>query len=150
MHLNRLRRWFTRTVDEEAAPEEPPPPPPTVVEWGARALSVLLVLLLVSVIVYQGTRPQLPPRLSLEPHLDQAEKRGDEWALPVTIRNEATIPLQEVNLAVQLLEGERVVDEAALQLMLLGPGERVEAEVWFSEDPNQYDVTLSVESLQHP
>ena len=149
MPLFRLRRWFADAVEETIAPEEPPPPP-TAIEWGARALSFLFLATLISLIVYQGVQPPVLPRLVLEPQLDQAELRGEEWALPVTLLNAGSTPIEQVRLAVQLIDGERVVDESELDLALIGPGERVEAEVWFSENPTDYEVRLDVASLQRP
>lgn len=128
-----------------------PVPPPTAVEWGVRALSVLLLLALVGVVIWGAMRPEEPVYFDFEVKKEQVRTTGEQWVVPIKVQNRGSHSIRDLTITAQLLDDqENVVDEAELVFPLLGYGESVSLDVWFGEDPRAYELFFDIGSYKFP
>ena len=125
--------------------------PPTIVEWGARAVSLLLLALLIGYTVRMALQPREPPHFEYEVRTEQIEERDGSWVVPIEVRNLSNAGVIELTVVAELVdENDIVVDEADLPLPLFGPGESIDVEVWFDENPADYELQFNVDGYITP
>lgn len=146
-----LQQEAADAVEELHEAIEPEPPPPTLVEWGARGLSILLLLLLVGYVFSEALRPPTPTAFDYQVQASAIRQQGEEWVVPVTLRHRGSRSLLDLALTAQLTDGAgEVVEEIEVALPLLGAGESVALELWFSEDPRAHSLRFDVQGYRLP
>lgn len=125
--------------------------PPTLVEWGARVVSILLLVALVGYATRMGLQPTRAPVFEHEVQSSEIEQRGESWVVPVEITNTGNESVAELNITAELVDAnDEVVDEADITFPLFGPEESEMVEFWFDEDPSEYKFRLNVGSYYKP
>ena len=124
---------------------------PTVVEWAARALSAGMLLLLISYVLWSAFQPTRPVRFTYQVMIKQLDLRSGEWVLPIKIKNQGSVSVHDLIIIAELVGlTDEVVDQSEMTFMLLGQGEEVEIELWFIEDPREFDLRFNVHSYKLP
>lgn len=146
-----LQQQAADAVEELHELVEPEPTPPTLVEWAARVVSLLLLLLLVGFVLTEALRPPTPISFDYHVQTSAIHQQGEAWVVPVTLRNQGSRSAQELSFLAQLTNtaGEPV-EEIEVSLPLLGAGEAVGLELWFSEDPRSHTLIFDVQSYRLP
>lgn len=120
----------------------------TAAEWVTFAVSVLVLLVLVGLMAVESgepDRPALPRVVSVGP----AERHGDQWVVPVTVRNEGGATAERVQVAAVLSVGaERT--EADQEVEFLARDEAAEVAFVFSQDPATGSLEVEVTGYAVP
>lgn len=105
-------------------------------EWAVFGISLALVLATVGFLVYEAvSSPGSPPDLSVE--LGTPERRGQVWAVPVTVRNRGEETAEGVHVeAVLRLPGGRE-ERSELEVMFVPRHSQREGWVYFVQDPTR-------------
>lgn len=103
-------------------------------EWAVFGVSLALVLATVGFLVYEAvSSPASPPDLSVE--LGTPERRGQVWAVPVTVRNRGEETAEGVHVeAVLRLAGGRE-ERSELEIMFVPRRSQREGWVYFQQNP---------------
>lgn len=127
------------------------PPPPTIVEWGARVIGGLFLLGLIAFTVNFALETPQPVSIAFEEKMDEVEIRDGNWLLPIIIRNESNRSLLDLSLTVELRDGAgEVLDEAPVQISLLGHGQALTVHIWFAADPRSNEIHYNVDGYKLP
>jgi uncharacterized protein (TIGR02588 family) len=119
-------------------------------EWCVFGAGSLLVLATVSYLVFQTVSSNGRPA-TVEVRLGPAEKRRDDFAVPVTVLNRGDAAAETVLIEVQLSLHEGGDERAELQIQLLPGGATREGWVMFSRHPAQErGLTARVISYETP
>jgi|GEM_PF-6950653 len=136
---------FDSTGDGVADDEGESSPPPSAVTWTARVLSLGMVLSLIGYLAYLIVRPVVPAQFDVEPDFKAVEQRGSQWVLPVELTNTSTVAL--ANVVVDISQGNVT---RSFTVVLMGEGEKAQAEVRLPERPTLSNITADVTSYQSP
>lgn len=97
-------------TDTRETGEEEGGHPPTVLGWIVRIVSLLLLLLLIGILVFEATRPEKEVRFETEPKFDEMRSQNGQFLLPVEVTNRGTRTAHTVRLVVSDGAQERVVE----------------------------------------
>ena len=104
-------------------------------EWCVFGAGSVLVLATVGYLAYAAaTSTDLPPTLDVR--LGSAERRGGEFAVPVTVFNRGDQAAETVLIEVQLKKRDGGTERAELHIQLLPGGAMREGFVNFQSDPS--------------
>lgn len=120
----------------------------TAAEWVTFAVSVLVLLLVAGLIALQSRdpdRPPLPRVLTTSP----AERHGDHFVVPVTIRNDGGGTAESVQVVAELKVGDEVT-EADQTIEFLARGESAELAFVFEDDPGGGELAVRVAGFTVP
>ncbi len=122
--------------------------PPSPLEWGARLVSVGVVLALIAFLTFQALQGSTPVDIQVAPQFERVQAVGGAYQLPVDVTNVSTESAIELQLTVVLTDdaGE-TVDERDLTIALIGPGEQITVVAVFAQDPRRYRVEVETRSF---
>jgi uncharacterized protein (TIGR02588 family) len=105
-------------------------------EWCVFGVGSVLVLATIGYLLFEAmTSDGTPP--VLEVRLGTAERRGDEFAVPVMVINSGDRPAEMVQVEVRLATRDGVTERAELQIQLLPGGATRNGYVNFQNDPRK-------------
>lgn len=121
---------------------------PDWVERVATILSALVVLAVVAVLVWDAVHADRPP--ALEASSGMPKLIGRYWHVPITVRNEGDVAVQEVGVRVALERPDTAATNIDIRIdWLPGRSER-EIDAIFSVDPARGKLTTQVQSYDAP
>jgi uncharacterized protein (TIGR02588 family) len=115
------------------------------VTFGVSVVVLVLVAGLIARQASEGDRPPEPRVLKTGP----AERRGDQYVVPVEVRNEGGGTAESVQVVAELKVGDEVT-EADQMVEFLAKGERAELAFVFEEDPGAGELTVRVAGFTVP
>ena len=111
-------------------------------EWITLGISVLIVLGLAALVIYQqvvaGTQP---PVIEVQPKLGEIREEGGTYYVPIDIANKGEVTAEDVEIQISLeIEGEEP-ETVAFTVKFLAGGETEEQTVVFQNDPAEGEFT---------
>lgn len=94
--------------------------PPTVLGWAVRILSLVLILGLFAVIIWQATLEDEDVQFSVEVVTEEIRAQNDQFLIPVDITNEGSWPAQLVH-----IELTADAEPVEIEIPLIGHNETV-------------------------
>jgi len=130
---------------ESDSSEQPQAPARTVTQIVTTAFSVLLIVLLAGAILYEGfsDRGDNPARIEVQVQVEQSEQRGEEWYVPILVRNLGDDTVEELVIAIDVNRDDEVILETDTTIAHLGEASEATATLVLDEDP----VTLTIKAL---
>lgn len=121
-------------------------------EWTTLGVSVVVVAALIGAALYEefGRSEPAGQRLSVELEVAEAERRGDAYYVPYTVRNEGRAPAESVVVAFEVARGGEVLEESTADIGFLSSRGRAEGELVTALDPAAHELTARIASLQRP
>ena len=117
----------------------------TGAEWITLTVSVLIVLGLAGLVIYQeAARGTEPPVIEVQPKLGEIRREGDAYYVPIDIANKGEVTAEDIEVQVSLeIEGEEP-ETIAFAVKFLAGGETGEQTVVFQKDPAEGELTYLV------
>jgi uncharacterized protein (TIGR02588 family) len=118
-------------------------------EWAVFGVGLALVLATLGFLVYEAaSSPDTPPDLTVE--LGAPERRGQGWAVPVTVRNrgEETAEGVRVEVVLQLPGGRE--ERSEVEMMFVPRRSQREGWVYFVQDPARGRLRGRVSGFEKP
>jgi uncharacterized protein (TIGR02588 family) len=115
-----------------------------VVSW----FSGLLLLCVAGYLVWEGTRPHVPPEFSATQ--GEVWVSGERFYLPVEIRNSGGESVQGLAVSLELLDGATVVERATTTLDWLPEGSSRRVVLILDQDPRRFRPVVGFEGYQLP
>jgi uncharacterized protein (TIGR02588 family) len=115
-----------------------------VVSW----LSGLLLLGAAGYLVWEGTRPHVPPEFAAK--LGEVRESGERFYLPLVIRNTGSESVQGLAVSLELRDAERVVERATTTVDWLPEGSSRRVVLILDEDPRAFRPVVGFEGYQVP
>ena len=114
----------------------------TGAEWFTLAISVLIVLVLAGLVIYQEVaRGTEPPVIEVQPRLEEVRQEGNTYYVPVEIANKGERTAEDVEGQISLeIEGEEP-ETIAFAVKFLAGGETDEQTAAFQNDPSKGKLT---------
>ena len=111
-------------------------------EWVALAVSVLIVLGLAGLVIYQEVvRGTEPPVIEVQPKLEEVRQEGGAYYVPINIANKGEVTAEDIEVQMSLeIEGEEP-EMIAFAVKFLAGGETEEQTVVFQNDPAEGKLT---------
>lgn len=123
----------------------------SVAEWSTLAISAAILLTIVGLVTWLAFRgDERAPEIVAEPHLDLLRDEASGYYLPVTIRNDGDITVQDAVIQGELDTGEGQPETADITIPFLSGGEEVRGTMVFQQDPTSGELTVSVTSYKEP
>lgn len=91
-----------------------------------------------------------PPLVVVEANLDAMRESGDRFYVPITITNNGGLTAQDVIVTGELDTGEGQPEIAEVTITFLAGNESEEAELVFTANPNDGDLTVGPTSFIYP
>lgn len=111
----------------------------------------LIVVFLVGYSIYHGiVAAGTPPRLSATPLLNQVEKRGDNYILPVEVRNRTRPTAEDVEVAIRYKASTGEVSDKQFRIAYLPEHSIQKGYAAFQEDPSKGTLEIEIESYKLP
>lgn len=117
--------------------------PPTILGWAVRILSLVLILGLFALIIWQATLDDEDVMFSVEVVTDEIRGQNDQFLIPVDITNEGSWPAQLVR-----IELTADAEPVEIEIPLIGHNETVRYVVG-ANSPNA-DVEHRIISYEAP
>jgi uncharacterized protein (TIGR02588 family) len=118
-------------------------------EWAVFGVGLVLVLGTVGALVWDALRSsEGPPDLAV--HLGPPQRRGESWAVPVTVHNRGGETAEGVRVDVVLELPGGVREEAELEAAFVPRGSRRHGWVHFVHPPASGRLTGRVVGYEHP
>lgn len=136
--------------DQQNGSEDAAQPAPTALEWTVRLVSAAVLLALTGYIVWTAFQPTVNPHFEFAFEIADMEERDGQWVVPLDVTNRGTSTLENVVVRLQLLDGERVIEEPEVTFALIGEEEVQKAEFWFTSEPVGYLLKPSVVGYRLP
>jgi uncharacterized protein (TIGR02588 family) len=118
-------------------------------EWAVFGAGLALILATVGFLVYEAvSSPDSPPDVSVE--LGPHERRGQVWAVPVTVRNrgEQTAEGVRVEAVLQLPGGKE--ERSEVEMMFVPRHSQREGWVYFVQNPSRGRLQGRVSGFEKP
>jgi uncharacterized protein (TIGR02588 family) len=140
----------TLTIEQEPEREPERPRGRSGAEVVTTALSLLLIGLLAGAILYDGyaSGESQPAQVEIEVHLDDVDRRGDGYYVPLTISNTGDQTIEEVLITIEARRGEELVDETETVIATLAERGTVSAIVVLTDDPATLQIEAGVSTFQ--
>lgn len=90
------------------------------------------------------------PLIVVETRLEETRESGARFYVPITITNEGGLTAQDVVVTGELDTGEGQPESGEVTITFLSGGESEEAELVFTADPNEGDLTVGPTSFVYP
>lgn len=121
-----------------------------ILEWGVFAISLLLVIGILSYLSYKTyTHKTAPPNIQVTYQPSPTENAPFRYH--ISIKNNGLETAEEVRIELVLKKGEATVEKAALQLPFLPQSSLREGWLNFSQDPQLADTVVArVVSFKKP
>ena len=121
-------------------------------EWTTLAVSFVVVAALVGAALFEYYARSEPAgtRVGVELAIDQAQRRGDLYYVPYTVRNAGTAPAEAVVVVFEVRQGEEVVEESTAEIAFLPTSGSADGELVTALDPAAHQITARVATLQRP
>ncbi|HKP53660.1 MAG TPA: hypothetical protein VJ183_13535 [Chloroflexia bacterium] len=114
----------------------------TAAEWVTFGVSVLILLALVSLVIFQAlTRGNRPSTIKIEPMLQAVRQSEGAYYLPISITNEGDEAVGDVEVQMSLESEGSEPETIAFTVQFLAGGESQEETVVFSKDPSQGELS---------
>ena len=114
----------------------------TGAEWVTLGASVLIVLALAGLVLYQQfTQGTKPPTIQIEPKLNEMRQEGDAYYLPVEVTNTGEKTAESIEVQFSLDPGEGEPEAAAFSVQFLAGGESENQTIVFQSDPSKGKLT---------
>lgn len=120
----------------------------TAAEWITFAVSILVLMLVAGLIAVQTRDPDRPP-LPRVVTTGAAERRGDHFVVPVTVRNDGGGTAESVQVVAELKLGDEVA-EADQTIEFLAREESADLAFVFEDDPAGGELTVRVAGFTVP
>ena len=121
----------------------------SVVEWITLGISVLILLVLAGLIVYESTRDDNEPTvIVVEPAFEALRQEQDHYYLPVTVANGGSRTAEGVVVQLTLAGARGEAETASLTVDFLAGGEKVEGVVVFRGRPSAQNVSFVASYLE--
>lgn len=122
--------------------------------FAERITFVVSLLILILVFGVAGwvsiTSNKDSPLIVVETRLEETRESGARFYVPVTITNEGGLTAQDVVVTGELDTGEGQPESGEVTITFLSGGESEEAELVFTADPNEGDLTVGPTSFVYP
>ncbi len=114
----------------------------TGAEWITLAISVLIVLGLAGLVVYQEVvRGTEPPVIEVQPKMEEIRQEGDAYYMPIDIANNGELTAEDVEVQMSLeIEGEEP-ETIAFAVKFLSGGETEQQTIVFQNNPAEGKLT---------
>lgn len=117
----------------------------TAAEWVTFGVSVLILLALVGLVIFQAlTRGNRPSTIKVEPMLQEVRQSEGAFYLPITITNDGDEAVGDVEIQISLASEGSEPETIAFTVQFLAGGESQEETVVFSKDPSQGELSQVV------
>ncbi len=114
----------------------------TAAEWVTFSVSVLILLALVGLVIFQAlTRGNKPSTIKVEPMLQEVRQSEGAFYLPITITNDGDAAVGDVEIQMSLESEGSEPETIAFTVQFLAGGESQEETVVFSADPSQGELS---------
>jgi len=114
----------------------------TAAEWVTLSLSVLIVLALAGLVIYQQmVRGTEPPSIEVMPKLEEMRQEGDAYYVPIEVTNKGETTAEDIEVQLSLDTGEGQPETAAFTLKFLAGAESESQTVVFQSDPSKGKLT---------
>lgn len=111
-------------------------------EWVTLVVSVLIVLALAGLIIYQQmVRGTEPPLIEVTPKLEEMRQEGNAYYVTIEVTNKGELTAEDVEVQLSLETGEGQPEVAAFTLKLLAGRETESQTVIFQNDPSKGKLT---------
>jgi uncharacterized protein (TIGR02588 family) len=117
----------------------------TAAEWVTFGVSVLILLALVGLVIFQAlTRGNRPSTIKVEPMLEEVRQSEGAYYLPINITNDGDQAVGDVEIQMSLASEGSEPETIAFTVQFLAGGESQEETVVFSKDPSQGELSQVV------
>jgi uncharacterized protein (TIGR02588 family) len=117
----------------------------TAAEWVTFSVSVLILLALVGLVIFQAlTRGNRPSTIKVEPMLQEVRQSEGAFYLPITITNDGDEAVGDVEVQMSLASEGSEPETVAFTVQFLAGGESQEETVVFSKDPSKGELSQVV------
>lgn len=114
-------------------------------------ISILILVAIVSLAFWANYKvSEDPPLVSAEPHLDQVRTTPHGFYVPITITNTGGRTAQDVVITGELVTGEGEPETGDVTISFLAGGESEHAELIFSTNPADGELTVRATSYLEP
>jgi uncharacterized protein (TIGR02588 family) len=114
----------------------------TAAEWITLGVSVLIVLALAGLVIYQElARGTEPPVIEVMPRLGETRHEGDAYYVPIDVTNKGETTAEDIEVQLSLEAGEGQPEVAAFTLKFLAGAETESQTVVFQNDPSKGKLT---------
>ena len=118
-------------------------------EWTTLAISIILILGLVSLVTYVSmTGGNKPPIIEARALLEEMRHEGESYFLPVAVTNRGGRTAEEVLIQAELAGSDGSTEASEFTLDFLAATETREGTVVFATDPSSGELTIDVASFQ--
>lgn len=119
-------------------------------EWVTLSASVLIVLTLAALVLYQQfTQGTAPPVIEVQPRLQELRQEGGAFYLPVEITNKGEVTAEDIEVQLTLQTKDKEPETIQFQVKLLAGGESDTQTAIFQNDPSKGDITHAVAFSAH-
>ncbi len=135
------------------ASKKPAPQQPTGTsywEWVVAGFGGVLVLAAVTYLIWYGVaRPGGPPQLVIR-QVSEVRQIADGYLVQVEVKNNGHSTAAGVNVAGELKEGDRSVEESVATIDYVPQQSKRQAYFQFTENPADYALELRVQGMAKP
>lgn len=118
-------------------------------EWVSLGVSLTILLALVGMVIYAyQTDGKQPPVIEVQTQLEQVRIEGDNFYLPLEIKNTGDLTAQEVNVQITLSGEQTPVESVALIIPVLAGGETASGIAVFQQDPTLGQIRMEISFLE--
>lgn len=123
----------------------------TIAERITFVLSLVILIVVFGVAGWVSiTSNKDSPLIVVETRLEETRQSGARFYVPITITNEGGLTAQDVVVTGELDTGEGQPESGEVTITFLSGGESEEAELVFTADPNEGDLTVGPTSFVYP
>lgn len=113
--------------------------------------SLLVLVLIVSLAAWANAQVgNKEPLIEVEIHLENTRETDSGYYVPITVVNSGGLTAQDVVVTGELDIGEDEPQTAEITITYLAGGESAEAELVFSSNPREGDLTVDPTSFVYP
>lgn len=91
-----------------------------------------------------------PPSIEVTTHLEDIRESAGVYYLPISILNSGGQTAQDVTISAELTAVDGTVEDAEVTITFLAGGEQERAEIVFTSDPREGELTVAPSSLAYP
>lgn len=119
-------------------------------EWAVAALGGILVVAAVAYMIWYGiARPDGPPELGIR-QVSEMREVGGGYLIQVEVKNYGHSTAAGVNIAGELKDGARSVEESVATIDYVPQQSKRQAYFQFTENPKDYTLELRVQGMAKP
>jgi uncharacterized protein (TIGR02588 family) len=122
----------------------------TTAQLVTTAVSLLLIAGLAGIILVEGFSgdEEAPVELRVEVRVNAAEQRGDHFHIPIVVYNLGSELAEQVLVAIEVSEGERIVAETETVIAVIGEDEEAEAMLVLDRETSGLTIEARIMTFQ--